>query len=106
MSAFETWWHNEGSGMSPLPGEDAETHVRRVSEIAWKNGGFIAESYLLDALKAISSNPHVNLGDLIYQVREREGMGWDGDAVKAWSDACDKVDAAIAKAEQSKGASK
>ena len=34
-SAFDVWWHNEGSGMPSLPGEDAETHVRRICKIAW-----------------------------------------------------------------------
>lgn len=42
MTDFETWWHNEGSGMAPLPGEDAETHVKRVCEIAWGNGAYKA----------------------------------------------------------------
>jgi hypothetical protein len=37
MNAFDTWWHNEGSGMPPLPGEDAETHCHRVCKIAWEN---------------------------------------------------------------------
>ena len=27
-----------------------------------------------------------SLGDYIYDVREREGKGWDGPAVQAWSD--------------------
>ena len=39
---FEVWWHREGSGMPPLPGEDAEIHVKRISEIAWSNGAFKA----------------------------------------------------------------
>ena len=34
-SAFEAWWYNEGSGMPPQPGEDAETHVHRICKIAW-----------------------------------------------------------------------
>lgn len=39
---FERWWDEEGSGMCPLPGEDAETHVKRVCKIAWDNGAFKA----------------------------------------------------------------
>jgi len=39
-TAFEKWWHDEGSGMIPQPGEDAETHVRRICEIAWANGEY------------------------------------------------------------------
>lgn len=42
LTPFETWWHNEGSAMSPLPGEDYEQHARRVSAIAWENGAFCA----------------------------------------------------------------
>ena len=39
---FEIWWHNEGSAMRPLPDEDTEEHVKRVSEIAWSNGVYKA----------------------------------------------------------------
>lgn len=42
MRAFDTWWNNEGSGMPPLPGEEAETHVRRICAIAWVNGAYKA----------------------------------------------------------------
>ncbi len=37
-SAFELWWHNEGSGMPPYPTEDREIHMLRVARIAWLNG--------------------------------------------------------------------
>jgi hypothetical protein len=40
MGLFEEWWHNEGSGMPPKPGEDAEIHVKRISAIAWSNGAY------------------------------------------------------------------
>ena len=36
---FDVWWHNEGSGMPPLLGEDTEEHLHRVCKIAWMNGG-------------------------------------------------------------------
>lgn len=42
MSDFETWWRNEGSGMPPLEGEDAEIHVKRIAAIAWSNGAYKA----------------------------------------------------------------
>jgi hypothetical protein len=42
-SAFNRWWHDEGSGMSPKPNEDAETHVRRITEIAWSNGAYLEQ---------------------------------------------------------------
>lgn len=42
LMAFKKWWHNEGSGMTPLANEDTEEHVKRVSQIAWMNGAYIA----------------------------------------------------------------
>jgi hypothetical protein len=45
INSFEAWWYNEGSGMSPLPGEDAESHVHRMTRLA----------YLLGAQKAVES---------------------------------------------------
>lgn len=47
------------------------------------------------ALVAISTNPHINLGDLVYAVRDAEGLGWEGPAVAAWGEACEAVKAAI-----------
>lgn len=58
---------------------------------------------LLESLKALTTNPHVNLGDLVYKVRDSEGEGWDGPQVKAWSDAVQAAAAAIAKAEGREG---
>ena len=40
MDAFEQWWHLEGSAMRPLSKEDQETHVKRISAIAWSNGAY------------------------------------------------------------------
>lgn len=40
-----------------------------------------------EILRALMSNPHITLGDLVYDIRERKGLGWDGPALKAWSDA-------------------
>ena len=39
---------------------------------------------LREALKAIMTNPSINLGDRIYDVKDREGKGWDGPDVIAW----------------------
>ena len=39
---FRDWWHDEGSGLPPLPGMDHKEHVRRISEIAWANGAYVA----------------------------------------------------------------
>jgi hypothetical protein len=38
---FDQWWYHEGSGMPPLPEEDQEAHVHRVSQIAWRNGAYV-----------------------------------------------------------------
>lgn len=32
---FEQWWYNIGSGITPRPEEDQETHARRVAKAAW-----------------------------------------------------------------------
>jgi hypothetical protein len=40
MDVFEQWWHREGSAMRPLSKEDQETHVKRISAIAWSNGAY------------------------------------------------------------------
>jgi hypothetical protein len=53
---------------------------------------------MLAALEAITSNPHIYLGDLVYKVREEECQGWEGDAVRQWSEAVTAVSEAIKKA--------
>lgn len=50
---------------------------------------------MLGALLLLTGNPHINLGDCIYQVREREGKGWDGPAVLAWSQGITAAEDAI-----------
>ena len=32
---FETWWHEIGSGILPLPGADMEEHGKLVAGEAW-----------------------------------------------------------------------
>jgi hypothetical protein len=41
-----------------------------------------------DILRRLATAKHVTLGDLVYAVKDREGEGWDGPAVTAWSKAC------------------
>lgn len=35
MGDFESWWRNDGSGMSPQAGHDVEEHAREVAKAAW-----------------------------------------------------------------------
>ena len=49
---FYRWWHNKGSGMSPLPGEDQEEHAHRISRIAWHNGAYV-ERWCRHAIKPV-----------------------------------------------------
>jgi len=53
---------------------------------------------LLEALKSLMTHEHVDLGGLVYEIREREGLGWDGPSVKAWSDAVTEAREAIKEA--------
>jgi hypothetical protein len=39
--------------MAPLPSEDAEQHVRRMTKIAWENGAYVAAKPLREALGCI-----------------------------------------------------
>lgn len=32
---FGVWWYDIGSGIIPLPGDDAETHAHKVARLAW-----------------------------------------------------------------------
>ena len=75
MSAFDKWWHDEGSGMPPLRGEDAETHVRRICAIAWANGAYKAN----EALQLIvGMQPSTEGGGCFYPVYDGDG-NYDGE---------------------------
>lgn len=45
-AAYLRWWVNEGSGMPPLAKEDAEEHVRRVTQAAWMSAVHCARAAL------------------------------------------------------------
>jgi hypothetical protein len=38
---WQIWWDREGSAMRPLENEDTEEFARRITAIAWSNGGFV-----------------------------------------------------------------
>lgn len=45
-----------------------------------------------EVVKELFTNAHGYPSDYIYYVRESEGKGWDGPAVKGWGDACSKAE--------------
>ena len=57
MTNFEKWWSEEGSAMLPTKDEDYEEFAKRVSQIAWLNGGYVAvrdaEQKVAETLAAI-----------------------------------------------------
>lgn len=57
------------------------------------------ESDAVSALRALLTAKHINLGDLVYRVRESEGEGWDGPAVNAWSNAVQAAERALKRAD-------
>jgi hypothetical protein len=52
-------------------------------------------SRVRSALEGLLRAEHINLGDLVYAVREREGLDWEGPAVKAWSAAVVEAEEAV-----------
>lgn len=44
----------------------------------------ITDDEVKAVLVGLLEHPHVSLGDLVYQVRDRELLGWDGPQVLAW----------------------
>jgi hypothetical protein len=73
---FLTWWREEGSAMRPHPDHDHEEHARRISEIAWANGAYVARW----------GRPSIEPVPVSERPWEREG--WcDGDGWCWWFDA-------------------
>ena len=51
--AYKAWWHNEGSGIIPLPNEDMEEFAHRITQIAWSNGAFKEREQILFPIKEL-----------------------------------------------------
>lgn len=47
---------------------------------------------LIEGVEKLTTNKHVTLGDLVYNVREREGKGWNGKSVTQWSEAVTAIE--------------
>ena len=58
--AYKAWWHNEGSGIIPLPNEDMEEFAHRMTQIAWSNGAFKERE---EVTKERDKKPWVGLTD-------------------------------------------
>lgn len=48
---------------------------------------------LLAALRTLDEE---SIGDFVYTIREREGLGWDGPRVVAWSHAAQTIKKVVA----------
>jgi hypothetical protein len=63
---FRVWWHDEGSGLPPLPGMDHKEHVRRISEIAWASGAY-AGRYGTPAIEPVPVSERLpEVGDWVW----------------------------------------
>ena len=100
--------HNDGGAAFPMmsaAAENLKSHQRQLDADGTEVGvsrqaldeALSEYAELLGALLLLTGNPHIDLGDLIYQVREREGEGWDGPAVLAWGEAIRSSKSALAK---------
>lgn len=107
MSATHTpgpWYAIEYAGMWGIQSVDEYSQDNNLLDMenddrAEANAKLIAAAPdLLEALVKLTSNKHIDLGDLIYNVKEREGEGWEGPSVKAWGEAVELAKTAIKKA--------
>lgn len=82
-----------------MPPEKAAANATFIAHARQDIPALLAErAELIEVLRGLLWNEHVDLGDLVYQVRDREMLGWDGPSVKAWSDAVAKARAILARA--------
>ncbi len=76
------WWHDEGSGMRPVNGQDHESHVRDMTRIAWLNGAFDAADKI-ERLRAERDEARREVCNLLWQkwdgteTQVAEQRGWD-----------------------------
>ena len=89
---FEKWWHYEGSE-PPQQGEDHEEHTKRMCQIAWSNGAYVAAQstqepvahvYLFDhdgrPLIAWDNAKGIKIGDKLYTTPPQRQWIWLSDA--------------------------
>ena len=69
--AYKAWWHNEGSGIIPLPNEDMEEFAHRITQNAWSNGAFKERDACADMIEDLE-NIDWNIWDCAKAIRERE----------------------------------
>ena len=69
--AYKAWWHNEGSGIIPLPNEDMKEFAHRMTQIAWSNGAFKERDACADMIEDLE-NIDWNIWDCAKAIRERE----------------------------------
>src|SRR5262245_57311172 len=81
--------------------EAAEAWRDKYREDNWEVAIYVKDKLqaarrMAKALEALQSNPHLHLGDLVYNVRDSEMKGWEGPAVTQWSNAVELAKAALA----------
>jgi hypothetical protein len=64
QNEFDRWWYDEGSGLPPLDGEDRETHMHRVAEIAWSNGAYL-ERNAIEVMRKAGEKMAAHIGELV-----------------------------------------
>ena len=67
--SFKAWWYSEGS-QAPHKHHDCEEHTMRMCEIAWANGAYKKQEYIIQIIK---ETPFSNWfqADVIEAIRAR-----------------------------------
>jgi hypothetical protein len=77
------WWHDEGSGMRPINGQDHESHVRDMTRIAWLNGAFGAADEI-ERLRAERDEARREVCSLQPFAHHNDGIAKDHAAYRKW----------------------